>query len=548
VLGLGLCALVGLAVVTIPKTMNPHVVLTAGEDFTIAGQLSSTPSPAVTPARFFPGTQRFLVLTVTNPQQVAIVVDALGVSVAPDSTSTPRPADCPVSDLDLSQASFTGSLSVAPDGGTASAWLPVALKDTGTNQDGCEGATFFFDYTGSAQYTEVYATTTTLGSSLDPSKVGQPVTYTATVTAVQGPSQDPVPSSPTGVVTFDDGSSVICAAVAVAPASTTTSTATCTPPTYETASAHDIAAIYTDNTGDGNFGGSSTQMAQSVKPADTTTSLVSSPTPSTFGQSVTLTASVTPGSGLAPTGTVTFYLGTPTGPREQLGTGTLAASGATGKAVLSTSSLPPGADSLYAVYGGSPDDNGSTSPTDGQAVGFPGACLAGTVNGGYVVKAGMSVCITGTVNGGLTVQPGGAVFVNGATVNGGLDAVGSTGLRVCGSTVNGHVMVTGSTGFVVIGDAGDDGPSVCAANTLSGAVTLTGNTAGLEIGGNHIAGAVTVSGNSGRGANAEDGAPELEGNTISGALSCASNTPAVWADGQRNTVSGARTGQCAAGL
>lgn len=546
--GLGLLALAGVALVTIPRTFAPHVVLTSGEDFSIAGQLSSSPSPAVTPAQFFPGTQRYLVLTVTNPQQVTITVNTLGVSVAPDSTATPLPADCPASDLDLSQASFTGALSVPPNGGTASAWLPISLRDTHTDQDGCEGATFYFDYTGTAQYTEVYATQTSVGSSLNPSQVGQPVTYTATVTAVAGASQDPVPSSPTGVVTFDDGSSVICSAVAVASTGTTTATATCTPPTYETAAAHSISAIYTDNTGDGNFGGSTGTLAQIVRPADTTSTVTAAPNPSTFGQQVTLSATVTPGSGLAPTGTVTFYLGSPTGAREQLGSGTVTPSGTTGRAALTTSALPPGSDSVYAVYGGSANDNASTSAIYAQSVGFAAPCSSGTVNGGMVVKSGMSVCITGTVNGGLTVQAGGAVFANGATINGGVSSVGATALRMCAATINGNATVSGSTGPVVIGDGTDDGPPACAGDTFNGGLSVTGNGGGLEIGGDHVSGSVTVTGNSGRGPNAEDTAPELEANAISGALSCSTNTPAPIADGQKNTVSGPRSGQCSAGL
>ena len=546
--GLGLLALAGIALVTIPRTFAPHVELTAGEDFSIAGQLSSSPSPAITPAQFYPGTQRYLVLTVTNPQQVTITVNTLGVSVAPDSTSTPLPADCPASDLDLSQASFTGALSVPPSGGTASAWLPVSLKDTHANQDGCEGATFYFDYTGTAQYTEVYATQASLASSLNPSKVGQPITYTATITAVRGASQDPVPSSPTGVVTFDDGSSVVCSAVAVASTSTATSTATCTPPTYQAAAGHSISAIYTDNTGDGNFGGSSTSLTQTVQPADTTTTVSAAPNPSTFGQQVTLSATVTPGSGLAPTGTVTFFLGSPTGAKEQLGSGSVTPSGTTGRATFSTTALPPGSDSVYAVYSGSANDNASTSTTYAESVGFPALCSAGTVNGGMVVKAGMSVCITGTVNGGLTVQAGGAVFVNGATINGGVNSVGATAFRMCASTVNGNSTVSGSTGPVVIGDGTDDGPPACAGNTLNGGLSVSGNGGGIELGADHVSGPLAVTGNSGRGPNSEDTAPELEANVISGALACSGNTPAPIADGQKNTVGGTRSGQCAAGL
>ena len=48
------------------------------------------------------------------------------------------------------------------------------------------------------------ATTTTLTSSLNPSVVGQAVTFTATVSIT-----DPVPGPPTGTVTFKDGTTTL---------------------------------------------------------------------------------------------------------------------------------------------------------------------------------------------------------------------------------------------------------------------------------------------------------------------------------------------------
>ena len=99
-----------------------------------------------------------------------------------------------------------------------------------------------------------------------------------------------------------------------------------------------------------------------------------------------------------------------------------------------------------------------------------------------------------------------------------------------------------STGFVLIGDPGDD---ACAVNTLKSGLTLTNNTGGFEAVGNSIAGTVSATGNSGHGPFAEDNGVELEGNTIHGGLSCSGNS-AVTNDGNTNTVTGAKTGQCAA--
>lgn len=83
--------------------------------------------------------------------------------------------------------------------------------------------------------------------------------------------------------------------------------------------------------------------------ATTQTTLVSSLNPSTAGQAVTFTATV---SGVSPTGTVTFYDGV-----VSLGTVPLAA----GSASLTTSSLTSGTHDISAVYGGDADDAQGTS-------------------------------------------------------------------------------------------------------------------------------------------------------------------------------------------
>src|SRR5205085_1082569 len=74
----------------------------------------------------------------------------------------------------------------------------------------------------------------------------------------------------------------------------------------------------------------------------------------------TFTATVTDGSGGTPAGSVNFLDG-PT----ILGTGTL---NGTGQAFFTTSSLAPGAHSITAVYGGSGNFSGSTSPAITQIV------------------------------------------------------------------------------------------------------------------------------------------------------------------------------------
>jgi hypothetical protein len=96
-------------------------------------------------------------------------------------------------------------------------------------------------------------------------------------------------------------------------------------------------------------------IAASTKPV-TTTTLASSVNPSTFGASVTFTATVAPA---AASGTVTFKDGTNT-----LGTGTLSG----GTATYSTSGLSLGDHSVTAEYGGDSSYAASTSSALTQSV------------------------------------------------------------------------------------------------------------------------------------------------------------------------------------
>ena len=94
-------------------------------------------------------------------------------------------------------------------------------------------------------------------------------------------------------------------------------------------------------------------------PAPTTTALTSDINPSTVGQSVTFTATVSAASG-TPTGTVNFKEGVTT-----LGSGTLNGSGV---ATFSTSALAAGSHVITAEYVGDTNFSGSTSPPLTQEV------------------------------------------------------------------------------------------------------------------------------------------------------------------------------------
>ncbi len=184
------------------------------------------------------------------------------------------------------------------------------------------------------------ATTLSLGSTPNPSSVwGQGVTFTATVAPVS-----PGAGTPTGMVTFSDGNSVL--------GTGTLSTSNgVTSATFTTASlavgGHPITASYG---GDGNFGNSTSQtLSQTVNQAATTLSLGSTPNPSIHGQTVTFTATVapvSPGAG-TPTGAVTFKDGS-----SVLGTGTLSTTKGVTTATLTTSSFALGTHTIAAAYAG----------------------------------------------------------------------------------------------------------------------------------------------------------------------------------------------------
>jgi hypothetical protein len=139
----------------------------------------------------------------------------------------------------------------------------------------------------------VLPTTTALASSANPSLVGQPVTFTATVTASSG--------TPAGTVTFNDGSLAIagCSGIALASGSATCSTAALS------AVAHSITAVYSGSSA--YSASTSAALAQTVAAKVTpSVRLASTGDYVPTGTSVTLTASIAGVNGVAATGSVTF--------------------------------------------------------------------------------------------------------------------------------------------------------------------------------------------------------------------------------------------------
>ena len=256
------------------------------------------------------------------------------------------------------------------------------------------------------------STTTALSSSLNPSTFGQSVTFTAVVSVAS-----PGAGLPTGSVNFLDGATVVGSGTLSGNTATFTTSAL-------GAGTKSITAVYA---GDTNFSTStSNTVSQIINKASTTTVLASSVNPSLFGNSVTFTATVAtvaPGAGVA-SGNVNFFRGA-----TLLGTVSL---NGLGVASYSTSSLPAGVSSITAVFAGSANFNGSTSPAVLQTVNQPPFFTSAAtttfqteIPGSFQFTAGgyptnFSFSTTGTLPTGVTLSPAGLLSGTPAKGTGGV--------------------------------------------------------------------------------------------------------------------------------
>lgn len=246
-------------------------------------------------------------------------------------------------------------------------------------------------------------TTTVLAASNTQPTSGQSITLTATV------SGSP---SPTGTVSFNDGST------ALGTATISNGTATFTNSTLSTGP-HVLTATYGGDTN--NAASNSTSLTITVAPpppAATTTTLSASTAQPTSGQNVILTATVS--GSASPTGTVTFK-----DSGASIGTATLTG----GNASFSTTTLSPGPHTLTATYSGDPNNAASSSgavtitvaqpapasttttltalptqPTTGQGVSFTAVVSStATATGTVIFKDNGAAIGTANLNGNTAI-------------------------------------------------------------------------------------------------------------------------------------------------
>ncbi|MGD0681059.1 MAG: Ig-like domain repeat protein [Terracidiphilus sp.] len=266
----------------------------------------------------------------------------------------------------------------------------------------------------------ITSTTTSLTALPSTLTVGQTLTLTATVTQGSG-------ASPTGTVTFLNGATSLGNA-------TLNGSGVATLQLTPAVGSYSITASYGGSSTDSSSV-SSPPVAVTVNTISTTTALTVAPTILSYGQTMTLTATVTPTSGAIPTGTVTFLNGA-----TSLGSAPLNGSG------VVTLQLTPdvGNYSITASYGGSPTD----SPSNW-----------GTINASVIAAA------TATT---LTASPNPAPFGAAVTFT----------ATVANSVIGSSFTPTGSISFY-------DGTNLLTTVTLASG-TATYSTSALNVGSHNI--------------------------------------------------------------
>ncbi|MFI5036235.1 MAG: Ig-like domain repeat protein [Acidimicrobiales bacterium] len=366
-----------------------------------------------------PGVGSSLVLNAANPNSVPITVTSLTIS-----DSTP-PVNCPLTNLTINGSAFSsgsvivnGLSQLVAKNASANIALPILLAATAPN--GCQVTTFTFTYAGSATYIEPILTA--LSSAPNPSTLGQSVQFTATVSGNILPASaavTPVGSAtffectvPAGLATGSPASSCTTAVVlSSAVALSATGVANFSTTTL-TAGTHAVFAVFTATDPTSFAASSSTILDQVVTSTSigTSTALTSAPNPSAITQPVTLTATVTKASGAATlTGSVKFYLGTPGGSHTLLATVPLKPNAT---AALVTATLPPGSDSLYAVYSGDATFAASTSPVIAQLVVAPPALCTGSYANDVVGNPALPIA-NGTNGNDFIYAVGASFIING---------------------------------------------------------------------------------------------------------------------------------------
>jgi hypothetical protein len=251
-------------------------------------------------------------------------------------------------------------------------------------------------------------TTTALSASVNPSTAGEGVTFTATLSGGE---------AATGTIGFTANGATLsgCSAVTLS-----SSQAQCSTSALLVESSV-IVATYSGDSNNGSSSGSLTEVVNSPSQAATATAVNSSLNPSIFGETVTLTATVS--GGASPSGTVGFAANGATI------SGCAAITLASSQAQCAVSTLPLGRNAIVAIYSGD-SKNGSSIGISSQVVDQTSTTIAvvSSVNPSTVDE---TVTLTATVNNGLSPTGFVTFAANGTTVLGCFEVTLSSGEAEC---------------------------------------------------------------------------------------------------------------------
>jgi hypothetical protein len=297
------------------------------------------------------------------------------------------------------------------------------------------------------------ATTTAVSASANPSTVGQPATFTATVANASVPDG----STPTGAVQFNIDNTAYGKPVSLSGGTASISDAALA------VGSHTITAVYQPV--NSTFAGSnSTGFKETIADA-TTTAVSASANPSSFGQPVTVTATVanaTVPTGITPTGAVQFEI-------DGVAYGqTVPLSG--GKASISDAALAAGSHTITAIY-----QPVSTTPAPVSSTPVPVSSTFGGSTSSGLKETITADATTTTVSSSASPSSFGqpvtfTATVANATVPGGSTPTGSVQFKIDGAAYGSPVTL--SKGTAAITDAALSAGSHTIAATF---VPSTGN-------------------------------------------------------------------------
>src|SRR5579871_6118266 len=382
--------------------------------------------------------------TYITPAVTVQVLDAQGNVVSGDNTDSITLA----LGANAGNASLTGTLTVTVQNGVAT-FSKLAISKAGTGYTLVASSTGLNGVTSTSFNITPATSTTALVSSANPAPLKQSVTFTATVSG---------PGTPTGVVTFSDGSTSIGQGTLATSGGTTTASFTTSSLAIGN---HTITASYS---GDSNFLASTVAMTQTVGKTGTTTVVVSSTNPSGLGQSTTFTATIS--SSGNPTGVVTFSDG-----GTSIGQGTLSTSGGTTSASFTTSTLTMGNHTITASYAGDANFAASTSSPITQTVG-KSATTTALVSTASATVWGQSVTFTATIS--ASGSPTGLVtFSDGTAIFAQVGLMTSAGKSTASITVSGLAVGSHTINAAYAGDGNFQASTAAVMQTISKATSTT---------------------------------------------------------------------------